>query len=454
MKKKSHRIDWSRVIRGNDVRELRKMNARLYKDMDESILFLRSLSTCFFKGVVQYSSPEQRDALISARIKFRALPDDEKERVVNRLGHPSNPSMAELIVLIMGTFKREVQESFATFDFLTRLMNKQRRYIDHVEINSAMHCLLVLIEASAQGRTSIWANTIRQMHERKDARILKSIIEQLSTGQSVMIDVIPMTSWPAGQHCCVKIDGDVHFRIRIPAPSELALWVRRNIDRIIEEINQRDEGLTRLAHNLQQRIKEYGAQYEHMWLEMILEPKWGLRHDWLDAITIDIPELAQSGYRSVRLMPSEPFPNFQARFERINASGDYLFVQINLEPSDLIMVQKAETPKELDILNWVDRILAFIALRTAWTIIMGELQKKESNHGTHEVIQARGAIVRPRFRRLPEGFKATPEARMRALEKFRKEPLPGFTFVREHQRGPISNSGEPLFTITDIAIVT
>lgn len=98
---------------------------------------------------------------------------------------------------------------------------------------------------------------------------------------------------------------------------------------------------------------------------------------------------------------------------------------------------------------WISRLIAFVALYAAWKIIMGELACEGTIDGKGNGTGS-SAIVRARLRRLPEGQRASEEARRRAKDAIGITPPPAFTFVREYQRGNNHPQySEPLLSITD-----
>lgn len=163
----------------------------------------------------------------------------------------------------------------------------------------------------------------------------------------------------------------------------------------------------------------------------------------MDAVRIEIPEMKQAGYVSARFTPLDQFPRFHVAFLYEDLNGRGGFYEMDLEPTDLNLVSASSDAE----VRCVGQFLAFIAVQSVWRIVMS-LPSKEPM-GTRSGTTPGAAVVRSRFRRLPLGQHASDEARARALATFRREPLPGFTFVRQYTRGESPQSGEPLFAVTE-----
>lgn len=440
-KKSKAPIDWMTILRRSKIGELRRINRRLFEDLNETEDYLDALS----EAIIINQCPGASELLEIVREQFQTLPHARKHETLARI---VSQQKHNLIVILMGARPNEIEESVQTFSFLLDLADKDRYMLTERKTNVGIYCIHILMQATGQGSTATWSNVLRHMYRTRDTSFLLRIIEHVGTSIRLNIRILPITHWDDSNKVFESPEPNTLI-FTIPVPPDLVEWTANARDRSIERIIETDKGITELATEIKQRVEEFEAKYQTMWLEMMLEPKWGLRDEWLDAATIEIPELVSAGYRIARFQPLEPFPNFRVQFTKERTNGSETVIQIDLEPSDLSMVQNREVPSEIHLLNWVDRLLAFVAVQTVWFITMGKCPAHEKRKGTRAT-GSQGAIIRPRFQRLPAGHSASEQARARALERFRRAPLPGFTFVREHQRGTEVHSGNPLFSMTTL----
>lgn len=440
-KKSKAPIDWMKILRRGKIGDLRRINGRLFEDPEETEDYLEALSV----SIATNQCPYAQELLETARELFQELTQEQKRKTLSRI---VSQQKHNLIVVLLGARPNEIKESVQAFSFLLDFADEERRLLNEQKNIVGIYCISILMLATGQGSTTTWSNVLRHMRQTRDTNILLRIIEHVGTSIRLSIRIQPISRWEESTRVFEYPEKD-SLIFTMPVPPDLVEWMIRVRDDIITRILETDKGITILATNIKQRIEVFESRYQTMWLEMMLEPKWGLRDEWLDAATIEIPELVQAGYRIARFQPLEPFPNFRVQFTKERSNGSETVIQIDLEPSDLSMVQNRDVPSEIHLLNWVDRLLAFIAVQTVWSITMGNNSTKEKRK-TLRTTGTQGAIIRPRFQRLPTGYSASEQARIRALERFRRVPLPGFTFVREHQRGAEVHSGNPLFSIATI----
>ena len=437
-KKSEQKAYWDHVIRRDKTKALLRINMRLFKNLNETFAYLDAFYATF-SGTRR--SPRQAELLSLARKAFRELPYEERCAVTQYIVSKKKEGM---ITLLMGVRHDEIDASKEICEFLLRLSDDENRILGHGKIFAGAHCLAGLMQAAGQKKSRTWTNALRHMYSTGDSSILTRFIEIISTGFVIAIDIHSIESWSESQASITSDKG--RKTLHIPVPDDLVVWAGKVRDDFIEKVHHKDAGIVQLAQSLGDRIDEHRNRYEDMWLEMMIQPKWALRSNWLDAATIAIPELKQAGYEFIRLLPLEPFPNFRAQFMRKRAVQGKNLIQIDLEPSDLTFIAKKGVAPEDEILYRVDQLLAFIAVQVSWMIVMGKLPKTKC--GGRRPSYRNDAVVRPRFRRLPNGHCASDEARARALEQFCREPLLGFTFVREYTRGSEPHSGQPLFSIS------
>lgn len=411
---------------------------RLFRDLDETFAYLDAFYDTFL-GTRR--SPRQAELVGLARKAFRELSYEERCAVTQYI---VSEKKERQVTLLMGVQDDEVEESIEMCNFLLNLTDDENRILGNGKISAGEYCLAALMQAAGQKKSSTWTNALRYMHDMGDVSILGRFIENVALGNPLILEIRPMTRWSVSQ-ALLTISDDLQT-LHIPVPDDLFAWATRVRDDLIKKISYCDAGIVQLAQDLKNRIDEYRSRYEDMWLEMMVQPRWALRSDWLDVATIAIPELIQTGYESVRFLPLEPFPKFRAQFTKRRAIKGKNIVQIDLEPSDITLIPKLVTHPKKEVFYLVDQLLAFIAVQAVWMIVMDKLPK--TKRGGRRPSGKNDAVVRPRFRRLPNGHCASDEARARALEQFCREPLPGFTFVREYTRGSEPHSGKPLFSIS------
>lgn len=439
MKNIIQRGEWKRLIQKNDPRVNRFIQT-LFSDMTRSIPFLLALLE------VTSSDPLRRgvkEHIGRIRSLVRMLDLSQLETVTNTL--LVRKERGGLFLLTLGAYHDEVRESVATMRKLADIADRQNNMLN-AGASSATVAMITLIEAGALRQTSLWTNFLEYSHELADSAVLEEVITSIIVPGQLTYRVVPYPSWDQDQHV-LSVDQNVTSYL-IPGPDELVSWLKRQLDRIFNGVARRDLTLSRLAETMRENPDPWRSAYEDMWLEMMIEAQWALRDDGLDSATVSVPELHAAGHRSMRFYARESFPDFRVIFRMERTNGADRFFEMNLEPSDLLQVHQGNSSDDDSILFWVDRILAFTAVRAVWTIVMGHLSRKP--RGTGAAHHPGSAIVRSRFRSLPHGFKASPEARARALEQFSREPLPGRTFVREYQRGDVPQSGDPLFAITNL----
>lgn len=437
------RAEWIRFIKAGNKNRLDRMQRRLFQDIGETLECVLALADA--------SNLRPQPAVLpglyrSIRKALADLPLDRAEEVMAAVAKVKGPLNA--VTVLLGTSKGELQASYEIFSRLAEMADRRLRVLRPEGVDWTIHLIAFgLIKLSALGATDTWSNLILYMHERKDASVLYRLLEGYSTG-SVQLSVIPMDAWRS-EYEVAKIQEEATTYV-FPAPPHLAEWLQVEVMRRLREYRQRCLGLEDLVRRLCADAPAFNEIYQDMWLDMMTSPQWRLRDQGLDRVEIRIPELRQYGYEQVTLTPLEPFPKVLTTFAATLVSGAKRDLQICLEPSALLRV--SASPGHKDTFEvWVDRALAFVAVRAMWTIVMGTLSRKSEAHGVRRTSAA--AVVRARFRPLPEGHKASPEARARALDAFRAEPLPGFTFVKQHTRGtPSPESTDPIFAVTQFAL--
>ncbi|MDD5438028.1 MAG: hypothetical protein PHC70_02685 [Patescibacteria group bacterium] len=435
------RKQWIRLIRQNNANRLGRIHKNLFRDTAETVEYLYSL----IEVAVSQPPGHIRSLIADVRRITRSLPAGRLDSVLDEFISTGKDNFRSLVVLSLGSYPDELETSCATIERLLEVIEPRNVTVDYSQHgNGGLFALMVLMEASARNHTHTWTNILRQMHLTGNTDLFREIAESFSMGDFTY-SVVPYSQVGDSYNFLGQTGESASYRF--PAPDDLVEWTGQHLGRWFETIAARDERFIQLCDELQEQMAAYSSAYEDMWLEMMLEPVWGLRDGGLDCVRVSIPALRESGLRRIRFEPREPFPGFRATFIQRRIGGSERLFEINLEPNDLAAIGRTNEPDSM--FTWSDRLLAFVAVRAVWMIVMGVTGRTNSGTWTRHGGSSGSGIIRPRFRRLPDGYHASPEARTRALETFRREPQTGFTFVRQYERGSEQQSGEPLFTITD-----
>ncbi len=313
----------------------------------------------------------------------------------------------------------------------------------------ALHSLITFPAESQMG-THTWNYLLFKTRSTGDTRTLRRLCDFCyGLGALTQIKAVPWSMWEPG---AVIFDfGNIPFEWQLPVMDYDFEWFGDELQNIAKTLEEEDGQVKAMIGQMMSKSDPYRDLYETMWLEMMCEPVHGLRPDGLDKVRIEHAVLKRAGYAELILYPEAEFPKFKACFIRKPNYGGEHEIEMLLEPSDLLLVSAFTDNQEMRSklspeAIWMDKLLAFVAVRAMNLIVMDRLPKSNGKGNGKGGV---AAIVRPIFRKLPLGHKASEEARARALSHFRTEPLPGFTFVRGYQRGQNPNSGEPIFDLDE-----
>ncbi len=190
-------------------------------------------------------------------------------------------------------------------------------------------------------------------------------------------------------------------------------------------------------------------EFEEM-VSALQQPKRCLRKGGNDWIELDLPSFSSSWFKINRLaFYPEKSPDLSISI------GFTLEGEILDQPLMLPMVCEFSTGTRIHAHldnPWTRNIiesgvLPFLIVKTLYLITCAPTVEYHRVLGSNTTSAHRkGALVRAHLRRLPSGWKASPEA----LQYARRHGLylpPDFTFVREHLRGNPSPSNQPLFKV-------
>lgn len=427
-------------------RAIHNIHGRLFVNVSETMEYLMALVSIVIgytaKNVDQRIARQAWENILLVRRRFWKLPADKRFSIcTTSIEHTELPVIE---VCFFGSCEGEVEIGCHAWDLGILLYDscvmgpKEEAKKKAVYLSALLNTMLYNTQTPKMGT---WTNVLTHALSTGDEHRVSLFLCRLATmaSQLVFITPIPFSRWTKEGHEILN-DFDDHKVYKLPVPDHLTSRVTALVDRLSQELVDRHQPLDTLISEFIATREKYNEKYANMWLDMMVSPRRGLRDGWLDSATINLPGMRDIGYKLLSLNPEGVFPNFAARY-LIESYGGRNSVQISLQPSDLQSVGFTNDPR----LRAMDQIMAFVAVSTMWRIVMAEPTRgSENGDGTRDVS---GSIVRPFFRRLPQGFQASNEARARARQTFRTEPLPGFTFVKEHQRGENPQSGTPLFAI-------
>lgn len=434
------------MIRKGQYKALHAIRGRLFRDTSETLAYVEALS----EFVGKKSSAATIELIMEVRSAFLGASREDIFRLFDRLCYDLDKCQKSLFVLLPAP--TNALSSNSALQRFQRLLDVQEYQTSvtqdgNEKLSSGVVAILLFITISSHGRISDWFDVLHAMHDSNDVTALMRLFEMSSRLNLVAVRSVLFTE-PDEEFQVINTEQ----QMCLPVPKNLINWFGRQqlaYDKKLKETNAR---LIAFTDRFREHAEQYRERFQDMWLDMMVRPKWALRSGDLDCVAIDIPEL--EWIKRIRFETISEFPNFRATFEERIYTAPSTHTT-TCSPSDLYTKEFVErefglSEKEISI-RWMNRALTYLAVRCVWEIVMGVRSKKNvrlnKEHGSNGA-----AVVRPQFRNLPDGQQASAEARVRALEVMKSAPLPGFTFVREYTRGLNPQSGNPLFTLTDIGL--
>ncbi|MBU2566161.1 hypothetical protein KKG46_01220 [Patescibacteria group bacterium] len=457
-RKQTQTNPWIDAIKFNKRKKLGKLDGLLFENQKQTLLFLAAMYSVA-RGSTEFT-PKQRQQYqdLIRQVRASALHSDLEKfsDIIHTIWHSGWQTAKRIncFLIILGTSADDpIERGEAMLVHLLDALDLYRTTTSMADVSASLVMALgyTIAYTSYDGRGSYtWLYAITSIKKNNSVEVFGRMCDVFYAGIGGVVKAVPLSQWDAGKFI---IDfGQDYTTWRLPVPDQLVGWFYQqfNLARIQVLENQRQANW--IIDLFKADPDFYRNLYEEMWLSMICEPVRALRPDGLDSVEIKHPALTSLGYRKLILFPEPIFPHFRARYIRKPSYGGEQVIEMVLQPTDLQVATLVES-KEFQAmcpprLLYMDKILAFFAVRAMYYIVMDVIphafgSNRNGNSG------GLPAIVRPIFRRLPQGHNASPEARARALKCFRTEPLPGFTFVRGYQRGDDPNSGEPIFALRD-----
>lgn len=438
--------DWLELIVRNKANHLDRLERRLFADLVETMSYVHALSAVRkrrAKGAVVPLPAGYHGRVAAVRKAFVTLPLERAVEAFDAL-----PEDVGVWYVVLGAYKAspaECEQVVGKMLDICEAKYRLRRFREKPDVR-AFDVLVEILEWQGMGVSDVWGSWIGMMDERDDSSPLLRFMEIFQLA-ALPVEVLEDSRW--SRELDVVHGSDGAPAIRIPVPDAYAAWFRSELSRHVAAATARYDGYLRLLSDIRTRFDAYEASYQDMWLDMMTQPAWDLRDGGRDRADIVVPGMRAFGYQGLRLELLEPFPQVRASFTFVTVLGDEREVELSLEPSMLATTVPSYAPTDKDDWGYDDALLAFVAVRAMWTIVTGQLSKRTETKG---VCRGGGwaGVVRRRFRHLPEGQKASPEARARALDAFRHEPLPGFTFVKQYAVGQPNTTNRPVLSLVTL----
>jgi len=311
----------------------------------------------------------------------------------------------------------------------------------------ALHTMEIMISREGSGdRYTIWSHLLRYVKATGDFRALDRFMMQV-TLQKVRFTHLPHSQ--ANKKTPEELVPEAGT-YNLPIPDDIREWYFQTVQPRFGVAEQKNRALGEFVSEFRRKATEYSARCRKMWHEMLSDPCFGLRSEWMDQVTLKIPEFNDLGFVRLKLNPGSVFPDFDAQFE-LQVDGSIWSRHLFVGRADLDFDAAVDEESNIRMPNlyignrvWLDRIMMFIAVRSVWCIVMNKVASQASPSSFKGRGKSGSAasglaahIMRPRFRKLPVGYKMSAAARQRSFDEFGQEVLPpsGSTFVRRHKRG-------------------
>lgn len=440
---------WFAIFRKQDAAYVLRMQEGILSDVERMISYFVAIRIILRVPNYEHTYPCAETSAQQLARKFRALPIEEISQLLKKINQHEIKSPSQVICeyFLLRSLPEDTSErSLQLMNTLLDVSDIQE--VDGKDYYAIKKPIIIWIDLVRRG----WFRALTRMMETQDAVPLLRVFELLERSDSDKERKLEIIHSEEMEQLPVAHEEGYN----IPCPPDAYEWVESHLRAHQAREAERDRQIFTCAEHVKKHASWYEDQYESMWLDLMLHPKWALRRGNLDCAGIHIPELRAAGIQAIHLDPLPNFPDFVATFiVRYRCIKKESFKLI-LTPSHLRDEKIRlgdETEDDLDETRvndiWASRFIVFVALYAAWKIIMGELACEGTIDGKGNGIGS-SAIVRARLRRLPEGQRASEKARRRAKDAIGITPPPAFTFVREYQRGNNHPQySEPLFSITD-----
>lgn len=317
---------WFAIFRKQDAAYVLRMQEGILSDPEQVNLYFTAIRSIARLANNSHAYPYAITSMQCLLQEFRALPLQSISLLLEGLHEiqTKNPSGISCEHLLIHSLPEDTPESSL------RLMNL---FLDVADIQKVRTQDYPIVK----GTVVLWIDVVRNGW-------FRALTRMLETQNAVpLLRLFELLGWTSGERKLEVLSPDemgdlpvAHNEgFRIPCPPHAREWVESHLQGHRERIAKRGEQLCACAEHMRRHAKEYEDQYETMWLDLMLHPKWALRTGGLDCAKIEIPELRATGARMIHVSPLDDFPSFTATYvvKRLY-TGEELF-QFNLVPSHL-----------------------------------------------------------------------------------------------------------------------
>jgi hypothetical protein len=471
MKKQDSQKEFEEIIRQKKGKQIRKIMAELFSNIEKSLDFLNSLVSV--ASSLQPQNTTRRGELIQlvklARQKFASIPISQAkkvllvyyEEVLEKGKKGLEPRyLFEISNILGGSGHGEIEHSKKIIRIAISLLNEnpipsegreQLKYATGLSFLSGIIALTNIVHT--------WENCI-EAFSRGDGEAeqsIKDVIKTLAFLGASKIQLVPSHLWNPQLDLmwgCPETAFKLIFsepEAKLPIPSAHALDVQKLIRTFYAKLANGQKGIHEITNWFRTNFEVLEVAFARMWTEIINSPKYDVRLGGCDRVAINISELKSKAfdYKELQFIREEyDFPQVRARYW-LEYTGLLCNLNITLRSGILKDYRVSDDADYADERTTVDLLLSFIAMHCYWKIVTGEKKGTKDRLGLAKIRSATQVesdednsqkkegyvLLRPKFRRLPEGHKSSEQAGERALEVFGRLPYSGFTFVKEHERG-------------------
>lgn len=483
--------DFLQMLKGNNRKALNRFCRKLFNDMGETMEFLLAMSAFLDvnrKGDISIRCYEMASEFTTkARSRFSQLPDCQFLEAIcyyhkflekEKKRRQSGESFGFDITLFLGGSKRgEINQAKRIILKLSKIIsdNPLPDPKDKTNANKTLYVVGFFLGLVAYTNiTCTWENFLVAAAEDEAAKqSLKGLLQIILMYNQAGFNIIPANEWNETrdltigwlQNAVVALNFSGNQIINLPVPNQSISLVRELVDGLLNEVRERQKEFVALTLWFGDNRQSFDEIFGKMWFDIKTKPKHGLRPGGKDFIKIEVSAMKAQGHHKLQFFSEGmKFPEAKVLYWMKENNLPYNFA-LRLDPERTHLAEYIIKPglDEENIVALVDQLLIFIALHCYWRIVTAQKgmpfsdriwQKPVSGKAKSERIShALSTIVRPHFRQLPSGYKASGDAIGRSLGVFKMEPPTGWTFVKKHDRGFIeSELITPLFAYSDADI--
>lgn len=483
--KSSEEINLINIIKKRKISPLEPYFSKIIIDPKKTILLGQALAQLI---------KEEADNVKNGKFSNKGF-NSFKDRVVEQIRHNARKANIEDILnfalffvqhlseeqtmfsvsnLLFGCKSHELEESKTIFELLTLCWHENRTFFrdvdDQLHRKSGLLCLITDFIINMH-TTKTFENLIILMSngDSQAEKIFQRFI-LIYLNANGMPRPIPYSLWQdeikklssMSEIFNKKTEGIKFYTCvgLLPVPDIFLNYISDKLDEIV---TKELEGLHLLnfVNWFWENIDDFDILYQIMWEEILNQSKYWIRSNGKDVVKLDFDKLNSYTHELLKLQfirEQLQFPRVWARFW-CKLHGNLHIEEYLLGEAPLLKdyCQNSNLAND-DPRVICDKIYLFIATHCLWkiataqkakTTIKSSLSKSRSEAGVRAT-----AEVRPHFRRLPEGYLASEEAKSHSKDLFGFEPPKNMTFVKQHLRNLQSEYEEldkiiPLFNYSN-----